>query len=322
MTLSPPEVSIAVISAGGVGSVAKNKSSYHLGLVYVAIIDKALDHADYAPIDISSAVPTLEAKARPLPTIPQTIEYLTGAPGKVIIINNTSSQAVAEAYPLFLSKSFSIVTPNKKAFSGSWKLWQDIFSGEGAAGSTVYHECSVEEVKKAKQLGYTELDPRDDLNGLDVARKITIFARVASLPIKSATSFPVQNLSPKELENVKSGDEFLRRLPEFHSQMSQHKEAAEKAGKVARFIGSVDLETKQLKVDLEAFDKSHPIASLKGSDSIISFYTKRYGDLPLIIQGAGAGGSFYGYGCVGSSPQGDRKDSIELMVDKKTQFNL
>ncbi|EEU39979.1 uncharacterized protein NECHADRAFT_93154 [Fusarium vanettenii 77-13-4] len=356
MTRSIPEVSIAVIGAGGVGSVflqqlawvAKNKTSHSLRLVYVAIIDKALYHADYASIDIVSAVPTLEEKGGPLPTISQTIEYLTGAPGKVIVVDNTSSQAVAEAYPSFLSRGFCVVTPNKKAFSGSWKLWEDIFAAEGTAGSMVYHECSVgaalpiistlkeliatgdeitriegvfsgtmsylfnnfaptqgtggkwsDEVKRAKQLGYTEPDPRDDLNGLDVARKITILARLAGLPIEFVTAFPVQSLIPKELESVKSGDEFLQRLPEFDTHMNEHKEAAKKADKVVRFIGSVDVVTKQLKVGLEAFDKSHPIASLKGSDNIISFYTRRYGDLPLIVQGAGAGGPVTAMGVLG-----------------------
>jgi homoserine dehydrogenase len=72
--------------------------------------------------------------------------------------------------------------------------------------------------------------------------------------------------------------------------MEETKSAAEKEGKVVRFVGSIDVATKQVKVGLEKFDKSHPIAALQGSDNIISFYTKRYGSNPLIIQGAGAGG--------------------------------
>ncbi|KAJ3547499.1 hypothetical protein NM208_g1476 [Fusarium decemcellulare] len=356
MAPSTCEVSVAVIGAGGVGSeflqqlawVAKNKPSHRLRLVYVATIDGALYHPDYSHIDISTALSTLESKAQALPSIPQNIDYLAGAPGKVIIVDNTSSQAIADAYPQFLSRGFSIVTPNKKAFSGSWKLWQDIFAAEGTAGSMVYHECSVgaalpiistikellatgdeitriegvfsgtmsylfntfaptqgiggkwsDEVKKAKLLGYTEPDPRDDLNGLDVARKITILARLAGLPIESPTSFPVQSLIPKELEDIKSGDEFLQRLPEFDSQMEEHKMAAEKEGRVVRFIGYVDMAAKQAKVGLEAFEKSHPIASLMGSDNIISIYTRRYGDLPLIVQGAGAGGPVTAMGVLG-----------------------
>lgn len=155
------------------------------------------------------------------------------------------------------------------------------------------------EVAKAKALGYTEPDPRDDLNGLDVARKLTILARLAGLAVESPTSFPVQSLIPKELENVASGDEFLEKLPEFDSQMEETKLAAEKEGKVVRFVGSIDVAKKEVKVGLEKFDRSHPIAALKGSDNIISFYTKRYGANPLIIQGAGAGGEVTAMGVTG-----------------------
>ncbi|KAJ2966830.1 hypothetical protein NQ176_g9960 [Zarea fungicola] len=72
--------------------------------------------------------------------------------------------------------------------------------------------------------------------------------------------------------------------------MEETKAAAEKAGKVVRFVGSIDVAANAVKVGLQEFDRSHPIAALKGSDNIISFYTERYGSNPLIIQGAGAGG--------------------------------
>jgi homoserine dehydrogenase len=254
---------------------------------------------------------------------------------------------VADAYPQFLASGISIVTPNKKAFSGSFKLWEEIFSAAASSGAKIYHESSVGaglpvistlkelvetgdtvtkiegvfsgtmsflfnsfaptegsggkwsvEVKKAKELGYTEPDPRDDLNGLDVARKLTILARLVGLDIESPTSFHVQSLIPKELETVASGDEFLQRLPEFDAQMEETKANAEREGKVVRFVGSIDVVKKEVKVGLEKFDRSHPIAALKGSDNIISFTTKRYTS-PLIIQGAGAGGDVTAAGVTG-----------------------
>jgi homoserine dehydrogenase len=134
---------------------------------------------------------------------------------------------------------------------------------------------------------------------LDVARKLTILARLAGLRVESPTSFPVQSLIPKELESVSSGDEFLERLPNFDAQMEETKIAAEKEGKVVRFVGSIDVAKNEVKVGLEKFDRSHPIAALKGSDNIISFYTKRYGANPLIIQGAGAGGEVTAMGVTG-----------------------
>ncbi|KAJ5676607.1 Homoserine dehydrogenase [Penicillium maclennaniae] len=282
------------------------------------------------------------------PSLRQIIEYLPGAPHKVVLIDNTSASSLAEAYPAFLQRGISIITPNKKAFSGSYELWQDIFRSAEAGRSMVFHESSVgagmpitstikelvqtgdevtriegvfsgtmsflfnsfapisgsgvkwsDNVKKAKELGFTEPDPRDDLNGLDVARKLTILGRLAGLPIESPSSFPVQSLIPDELEYVADGDEFLSKLHDYDSQMEAQKIAAQKEGKVIRFVGSIDMATKEFKVGLERFDPLHPIAMLKGSDNIISFYTKRYGDFPLTIRGAGAGGDVTAMGVTG-----------------------
>ena len=333
--------------AGGVGKcflsqlevLAKKRPSPKLSLCYICTSKKALYSSDYSPIATASALSSLGSTSQAPLELPKLAEYLAASGSKAILVDNTSSQDVADAYPLFLGAGVSIVTPNKKAFSGSYKLWQDIFAAADKSGAKVYHESSVgaglpvistlkdlvdtgdevtrvegvfsgtmsflfnsfaptsgsggkwsAEVTKAKGLGYTEPDPRDDLNGLDVARKLTILARLAGLPVESPTSFPVQSLIPKELESVSSGDEFLQRLPGFDAQMEETKAAAEKEGKVVRFVGSIDVAAGQVKVGLEKFERSHPIAALKGSDNIISFYTKRYGSNPLIIQGAGAGG--------------------------------
>lgn len=319
--------------------LAHRRPNPKLVLAYICTSKKALYSADYQAISLNNVSSTLASSSlAPLP-LPKLVEFLKRSGSKTVLVDNTSSQDVAEAYPLFLSNGISIVTPNKKAFSGSYKLWQDIFNAAEKSGAKVYHESSVgaglpvistlkdlvdtgdevtkiegvfsgtmsflfnsfaptsgsggtwsAEVKKAKDLGYTEPDPRDDLNGLDVARKLTILARLAGLEVESPTSFPVQSLIPKELESVASGDEFLEKLPAFDAQMEETKAEAEKEGKVVRFVGSIDVTTKQVKVGLKKFDLSHPIAALKGSDNIISFYTKRYGSNPLIIQGAGAGG--------------------------------
>jgi homoserine dehydrogenase len=302
------------------------------------MIDKALYHKNYAEINLDTALTTLQSASLVPPTIIQTIAYLAAAPSKVILVDNTSAQDVAEAYPMLLRQGISIVTTNKKAFSGSYALWQNIFATATSSGAMVYHESSVgaglpiisilknlvetgdeitkieavlseaisfllnsfsptsgtsskwsAEVRKAKELGYTESDPRYDLNGLDFARKLTILARLAGLPAELGSSFSVQSLIPKELETVVSGDEFIRRLSEFDDEMEERKTAAQKSGKVLRFIGSIDIASKQIKVGFKSVDIVHPIGRLKGSDNIVNFYTKRYGDRPLIVQGTGAG---------------------------------
>lgn len=333
--------------AGGVGACFLEQLKYlsehrripRLRLCYLAIIDRALFHENYGSIDIGTALSKLETDGHEPPPFSKTVEYLSKAPRKVILIDNTSSQFIAESYPQFLRSGISIVTPNKKAFSGTYQLWQDIKQAAELGNSYVYHESSVgagmpiistlkdlvetgdeitkiegvfsgtlsylfnafaplqgngcrwsEEVTKAKQLGFTEPDPRDDLNGLDVARKLTILGRLAGMQIGSPTSFPVQSLVPKELENASSSAEFLERLPDFDDQMEEHKVCSRESGKVVRYVGRIDTVSKQAKVGLEWIDPSDSMALLQGSDNIISFYTKRYGEKPLVIRGAGAGG--------------------------------
>lgn len=144
-------------------------------------------------------------------------------------------------------------------------------------------------VSKAKELGYTEPDPREDLNGLDVARKVTILSRLAGNKVQNASSFPVHSLIPKPLEKIESVSEFLQKLPEYDGELDKLRQEAAAENKVLRFVGKVDLSgTPSVQVSIEKYDYSHPFASLKGSDNIISFTTKRYTN-PLIVQGAGAG---------------------------------
>lgn len=134
---------------------------------------------------------------------------------------------------------------------------------------------------------FQEPDPRDDLNGLDVARKLTVLARLSGLELESPTSFPIQSLIPGPLESAKSADEFLAGLDAFDGDMTKLKEEAEAKDSVIRYVGSLNVETKEATVGLQTFAKTTAIAGLQGSDNIISIFTERYGANPLIIQGAG-----------------------------------
>jgi homoserine dehydrogenase len=115
-------------------------------------------------------------------------------------------------------------------------------------------------VKEAKEKGYTEPDPRDDLNGMDVARKLTILGRTIGMDIEGPPSpkiFPIDSLIPSALVNVKSGDEFLAGLPAHDAEFDEKREAAKKEGKVLRYVGSIDATTGAIKVGLEAYDYPH-----------------------------------------------------------------
>ena len=133
-------------------------------------------------------------------------------------------------------------------FSGTMSFLFNSFAPlDGNNGGKGFAEC----VKEAQQLGYTEPDPRDDLNGLDVARKLTILARLSGLEVESPTSFPIQSLIPLPLESAKSADEFLSGLGAFDKDMTNIKELAEANNSVVRYVGSLNVETQEVKVGLE-----------------------------------------------------------------------
>ncbi|WP_419418392.1 bifunctional aspartate kinase/homoserine dehydrogenase I [Legionella sp. D16C41] len=143
-----------------------------------------------------------------------------------------------------------------------------------------------EAVLQAKLLGYTEPDPREDLSGMDVARKLVCLAREIGHNI-TINDVIVSDLVPPELKLV-SLDEFLNKLPAYDQSLTHRLAAAKANNQHLCYVGSITKEGK-LKVAIEAFAKDHPFAKLKGTDNIIMFHTKRYSTHPLIIQGPGAG---------------------------------
>jgi aspartokinase/homoserine dehydrogenase 1 len=143
-------------------------------------------------------------------------------------------------------------------------------------------------VAEAKAKGYTEPDPRDDLSGTDVARKVAILAREAGLPLE-LDDIPVESLVPAELQSVATAEEYLSRLPDFDGDMASRLASAEASGEVLRYVGVVDAESGKGSVELRRYPRDHPFAQLQGSDNIIAFTTARYFKQPLIVRGPGAG---------------------------------
>ncbi len=163
-----------------------------------------------------------------------------------------------------------------------------IFSGTLAYLFNVYDGSKPfsEIVRVAKENGYTEPDPRDDLSGMDVARKLIILARELGQPLEIG-DFPVTNLVPEALRDC-SVDEFLARLPEYDSEIESLYRDAARQNKQLRYIASLDASGKA-SVGLEAVDKSHPFCNINLTDNIVQFETERYSANPLVIQGPGAG---------------------------------
>lgn len=167
---------------------------------------------------------------------------------------------------------------------------EGIFSGTLSYifNSFVRQENFSEIVAKAMKAGYTEPDPRDDLSGMDVARKVIILARESGLKLE-LNNIPVQNLVPEALQGCTSVEEFMHRLPEFDLEISKQRDDAESSGEVLRYVGVVDTLSNEGRVELKRYSKGHPFAQLNGSDNIILFTTKRYHEQPLIVRGPGAG---------------------------------
>lgn len=141
-------------------------------------------------------------------------------------------------------------------------------------------------VKEAMTLGYTEPDPRIDLNGIDVRRKLIILARETGLALESGdvTIHPVLPESCQQAQTVEELlDEIQKADPVFEAKRAQ----AANEGKVLRLVAK--LENGQAEISLQAVDQSHPFAALSGSDNMIVFTTERYKERPLVVRGPGAG---------------------------------
>jgi len=163
-----------------------------------------------------------------------------------------------------------------------------IFSGTLAYLFNVYDGSTPfsEIVRVAKESGYTEPDPRDDLSGMDVARKLTILARELGQEIEIG-DFPVRNLVPEALRDC-SVEEFLARLPDYDDDMQALYQKAAAEGKQLRYVANLDA-AGTASVGLEGVDKSHPFCNINLTDNIVQFETERYSANPLVIQGPGAG---------------------------------
>ncbi len=248
-----------------------------------------------------------------------------------IFIDCTASDEVVARYSEILDSSISIVTPNKKANSGSYKDYlqlkhsalkhnvrflyetnvgaglpilstlKDLVSSgdkvlkiEGVLSGTLSFifnsfnngKTFSQIVKEAKEKGYTEPDPREDLKGMDVARKLLILAREAGLTLE-LKDIKVQNLVPVKARATKSVEDFFKKLKEFDKDFEAKRKCSEEKGSALRYIAR--LEKGKAEISLQEVSKDHPFYSLSGSDNILALTTTHYQDRPIVIKGPGAG---------------------------------
>jgi aspartokinase/homoserine dehydrogenase 1 len=248
-----------------------------------------------------------------------------------VMIDCTASVEVCQNYVGWLTRGIHVVTPNKKANSGTLPYYRALQEAGRAAGTHYLYEATVgaglpvihtlrdlretgDEITRiegifsgtlaylfnvfdgsetfssivhaAKAKGYTEPDPRDDLSGMDVARKLIILGREMGLTLEMA-DVQVEGLVPKDLEKC-SVDEFMARLPEFDATMAAMLADARQKNQVLRYVGRIDADGKAT-VGLTRLDAKHAFANIALTDNVVRFATRRYCNNPLIVQGPGAG---------------------------------
>ena len=142
-----------------------------------------------------------------------------------------------------------------------------------------------ETVAEAYRLGYTEPDPRDDLGGVDVARKALILARGMGWHMDMA-QVEIKGLYPESMADL-SVDSFLAALPSLDEQYGELVAAAAAEGKVLRYAAT--LAEGKCSVGPTAVAKDSPLGRLTGTDNLVEFYSRWYSPNPLVIQGRGAG---------------------------------
>ena len=156
----------------------------------------------------------------------------------------------------------------------------------------IFNEISAdvpfsETVRRAKEQGYSEPDPRVDLSGTDVIRKLVILTREGGYKIEQEDV--VKNLFVPDEYFAGSTEDFWKKLPKLDAEFERHRQQLEKENKRWRFVAT--MEAGKANVSLQEVEQGHPFYNLQGSNNIVMLTTERYKEFPMLIQGYGAGAS-------------------------------
>ncbi len=272
----------------GRGSVAADYEQFydHLKAAHVphtAIIDCSASqevanrYHDWLAAGVHIITPNKKANSGPLPYY-RSLERARRESGAHYLYHATVGAGLPVIHTLRdLRETGDEIISIEGIFSGTLAYLFNVYDGRSPFSAIV---------SDARERGYTEPDPRDDLSGTDVARKLTILGREMGLALE-LTDVRVESLVPSELATV-SMAEFLAQLPRYDARMAERFQAARARGQVLRYVGRLTA-AGAATVRLEEFDADHAFAHIALTDNVVRYVTSRYCDNPLIIQGPGAG---------------------------------